>query len=183
MTTQALLLIDLQNDYFPDGAWPLVGIEAASANAVRLLAAYREAGHLVVHVRHESPAADAPFFRAGSLGAELHASVLPAPGEPVILKHYPNAFRDTELRAVLDQHGVDSLVLAGAMSHMCIEAAGRAAADLGYATTVVHDASATRDLAFEGRTVPAAQVHAAAMAALAFGYARVIDTGSLLADG
>lgn len=177
-----LILIDLQNDYFPHGHWPLENIEPAASNAARLLAAYRQAGRQVIHVRHEALAADAPFFRAGTPGAQIHQAVLPTGNEPVILKHYPNAFRDTGLKALLDQHGVESLVLAGAMSHMCIEAAGRAAADLGYAVTVVHDACATRALEFDGHTVPAAQVHAGAMAALAFGYARLVSTDALLAE-
>lgn len=180
MSQHALIIIDLQNDYFPTGLWPLDGIEAASGNAARVLAAYRERGDLVVHVRHESLAADAPFFRPGAVGADIHATVRPGPGEPVILKHYPNAFRETQLKALLEQHGVESLVLVGAMSHMCIEAAARAAVDFGYVVTVVHDACATRELVFDGRTVPAAQVHAGAMAALGFGYARLVSTEALL---
>jgi nicotinamidase-related amidase len=184
MTTTALLIIDLQNDYFPSwpGArWPLAGTEAAAACAARLLAAFRAQGRPVVHVRHANASPEAPFFVEGSPGADIHASVAPRAGEPVIAKRFANCFRDTPLQAQLTAMGVDALMIAGAMSHMCIDAGTRAAADLGYACTVVHDACATRDQQFDGRSVPAAQVHTAFMAALAFAYARVSDCDTALA--
>ncbi len=172
--TQALLLIDVQNDYFPGGAYALAGIEAASAKAADLLACFRDAGLPLVHVRHEFASANAPFFRPGAPGAEIHPSVAPAAGESVITKHAVNAFQGTDLRERLDALGVDRLVIAGAMSHMCIEGATRAAADFGYKCRVIHDACAMRDQEFAGRVVPAADVHAASMSALGFAYAEVM---------
>lgn len=65
---------------------------------------------------------------------------------------------------------VQEIVMVGAMSHMCVDAVVRAAADMGYPVTVLHDACATLGLSFGGVTVPAAQVHAAMMAAFEFGY-------------
>lgn len=180
MSKHALIVIDIQNDYFPEGKWPLVGVEAAAANAARVIAAARQAGELVVHVRHEFTRDDAPFFVPDSEGARIHSSVTPRGGEPVVLKHFVNAFRDTDLKSILDEHGVESVTILGDMSHMCVHAAARAAADVGYAVTVVHDACATRDLEFNGVTVPAAQVHAAFMAALAFAYAKVVSTEEYL---
>ncbi|WP_449219833.1 cysteine hydrolase family protein [Tistrella mobilis] len=179
MGKRALVVIDVQNDYFPGGSWPLVGIEAAAANVARLIAAFRAAGEPVVHVRHEFTREGAPFFVAGSDGARIHESVTPAEGEPVVLKHFPNAFRETGLDALLREMGVDQVVIAGAMSHMCIDAGARAARDLGFEVTVAHDACATRDQEFGGVIVPAAQVHAAFMAALGFAYANVVATGEL----
>jgi nicotinamidase-related amidase len=181
MPKRALVLIDIQNDYFPDGKWPLVGIESAAANAARLLAAARSAGDLVVHVRHEFPTAGAPFFLPGSAGANIHSLVRGSGTEPVVLKHHVNAFRETDLKKILDSHGIDELVLCGAMSHMCVDAGVRAASDLGYHCVVVHDACATRDQQFSGETIPAAQVHAAFMAALEFGYAKLVSTHEYLA--
>jgi nicotinamidase-related amidase len=181
MPKRALVLIDIQNDYFPGGRWALAGIEPASDNAARVLAAARAAGDLVVHVRHEFPTADAPFFAPGSAGAELHPKVRPAGGEPVVLKQHVNAFRETDLKALLDRHGVEEVVVCGAMSHMCVDAGVRAAGDLGYKCVVVHDACAARDQEFEGTVVPAAQVHAAFMAALQFGYAKLVTTEEYLA--
>jgi nicotinamidase-related amidase len=183
MPKRALVLIDIQNDYFPGGKWALSGIESAADNAARVLAAARAAGDLVVHVRHEFPAAGAPFLAPGSDGAKIHPKVRNLEGEPVVLKHHVNAFRETDLQVLLDRHGVEEVVICGAMSHMCVDAGARAASDLGYRCVVVHDACATRDQEFEGVVVPAAQVHAAFMAALKFGYATAVSTEEYLAQG
>ena len=182
MPKRALVLIDLQNDYFPGGRWTLSGIDAAADNAARVLAAARAAGDLVVHVRHEFPTAEAPFFAPGSGGAKIHPKVKNLEGEPVVLKHHVNSFRETDLKAILDRHGVEEVVLCGAMSHMCVDAGARAASDLGYRCVVVHDACATRDQEFEGVVVPAGQVHAAFMAALRFGYATALSTEEYLGE-
>jgi nicotinamidase-related amidase len=181
MSKQALIVVDIQNDYFPQGKWPLVGADAAADNAVRLIEAFRQAGNSVVHIRHEFTSDDAPFFSPGSEGAQLHPKVLNRADEPVVLKHFVNAFRETELQALLTQHGIEQLVVVGSMSHMCVDGVVRAAADLGYGVTVIHDACATLDLEFNGVVVPAAQVHAAFMAALGFAYASVVSTEQFLA--
>ncbi|OLU12309.1 cysteine hydrolase [Pseudomonas sp. PA1(2017)] len=181
MSKRALILIDIQNDYFPGGKWSLHEMDAATANAARVLAAARAAGDTVVHVRHEFESVDAPFFAPGSSGAHIHEQVEPRAGESVVLKHKVNAFLGTDLKALLDKAGVQQVSLVGAMSHMCIDAAARASADFGYATTVIHDACATRDQEFEGKQVSADQVQAAYMAALAFAYASVVSTEQYLA--
>ncbi|WP_095145345.1 MULTISPECIES: cysteine hydrolase family protein [unclassified Pseudomonas] len=181
MAKQALIVVDIQNDYFPQGKWPLVGADAAADNAAKLIQAFREAGDQVVHVRHEFNADAAPFFTPGSEGAKLHPKVLNRPDESVVLKHFVNSFRETELQSILDQQGIESLVIVGSMSHMCVDGITRAAADLGYTVTVIHDACATRDLEFNGLVVPAAQVHAAFMSALGFAYANVVSTETFLA--
>lgn len=91
----------------------------------------------------------------------------------MIVKKHINAFRETDLKEQLDAFEVDDIVVVGAMSHMCVDAVVRAAADMGYPVTVLHDACATLDLTFEGVNVPAAHAHAAMMAAFEFGYAAV----------
>lgn len=181
MAKQALIVVDIQNDYFPQGKWPLVGADAAADNAARLIQAFREAGDPVVHIRHEFTSNDAPFFTPGSEGAKLHPKVLNRADEQVVLKHFVNSFRETELESILDQQGIEHLVVVGSMSHMCIDGVTRAAADFGYTVTVIHDACATLDLEFNGVTVPAAHVHAAFMSALGFAYADVVSTDDFLA--
>src|SRR3954468_15436031 len=109
MPRRALVLIDIQNDYLAGGKWALCGVEDGRDNAARLLAAARAAGDLVVHLRHEFPTADAPFFAPGSEGAKIHAKVRGLEGEPVILKHHVNAFRETDLKALPDRHGVEEV--------------------------------------------------------------------------
>ncbi|WP_434672933.1 cysteine hydrolase family protein [Pseudomonas sp. R1-15] len=180
MSKQALIVVDIQNDYFPQGKWPLVGAETAADNAARLIEAFRQAGNQVVHIRHEFTSDEAPFFTPGSEGAQLHPKVLNRADEPVVLKHFVNSFRETELQAILEQHGIERLVVVGSMSHMCIDGITRAAADMGYEVTVVHDACASRDLEFNGLVVPAAHVHAAFMSALGFAYANVVSTAQFL---
>ncbi len=181
MSKQALVIVDIQKDYFPGGKWVLDGIDAAAGNAVRALAATRSAGDLVVHVRHEFPNADAPFLAPGSAGAQVYPAVAELPGEAVVKKRQINAFRDTQLQSILQKHAIEHLVVVGNMSHVCVDAIVRAAVDLGYTVTVLHDACATLDQTFNGINVPAAQVHAAFMAALAFGYAEVMSTDAYLA--
>lgn len=180
MTMRALIIIDLQNDYFPGGKWTLSGIEAAADNAARLLAAARAGGDLVVHIRHEFPTDAAPFFSPGSVGAQIHPMVRNRDDEHLVLKHHANAFRETDLKEVLDRNGVAEVVICGAMSHMCVDAATRAAADFGYKVTLVHDACASRDIDFNGVHVAAAQAHAAFMAALGFAYADLRSTDEYL---
>lgn len=181
MAKQALIVVDIQNDYFPQGKWPLEGVEAAAGNAARLIKAFRDAGDSVVHIRHEFASDDAPFFAPGTDGAQLHSTVLNRPDEPVVLKHFVNAFRETDLQSILEEQGIKELVVVGSMSHMCIDGVTRAAADMGYSVTVIHDACATRDLEFNGVTVPAALAHAAFMSALGFAYASVVSADEFLA--
>ena len=179
----ALILIDIQNDYFPGGAMELEGMNQAAAQAQALLAAFRKARWPIFHVQHLALGPGAAFFRPDTAGAEIHESVRPLPGEAVVRKHYPNAFRDTGLLEVLQAAGVDEVIIAGAMSHMCIDASTRAAFDYGFTCTVIHDACASRDVVFEGRTIPAAQVHGAFMAALGMRYAQVISLKEFLEGG
>lgn len=180
MNQRALIVIDIQNDYFPGGKWTLANMDAAADNAARLLAAARASGDRVIHIRHEFPSADAPFFAPGSDGAKIHAKVRPADDETTILKNQVNAFHETDLKATLDRDGIKDLTICGAMSHMCVDAATRAASDFGYGVTLIHDACASRDLEFNGKTIPAAQVHAAYMSALGFAYATLKTADAFL---
>ena len=179
MAGRAVIVVDLQNEYLPGGKLPLVGIEGAVATAAGVIDAARSSGEPVIFIRHEGTGADSPIFTPGTENVEIIPAVLPQEQEPVIVKHYPNSFRETGLKSLLDEQGIQEVVVVGAMSHMCIDATARAAADFGYAVTVVEDACATRDLEFAGKTVAALDVHAAFMSALAFGYANVVSAGDL----
>jgi len=153
----------------------LTGMTQAAAQARELLTACRQARRPIFHIQHLALGPDAAFFRPNTVGVEIHASLRPLPGEALIQKHYPNAFRDTGLLEALNNTGAEEVIICGAMSHMCIDATTRAAFDYGLKCTVIHDACATRDLVFEGLTIPAAQVHGAFMAALGMRYARVLS--------
>jgi nicotinamidase-related amidase len=175
----ALLVIDIQAFYFPGGIVPLVEPEAASANARRLVELFRAAGRPVIHVQHLPKGVAAPDPTGIDPQYRIHPDVLPRDGEVVIGKHHANSFRDTDLLAKLRSLGVTRLVVCGMQTHMCVEAAVRAAADLGFEVIVARDACATRALADNGVEVPAAQVHAAALAAMASSYATVVSTAEL----
>ena len=177
--SHALLIIDIQNDYFAGGAYPLVGPDEAAAKAAEVLARFRDAGLSVVHVQHVWDAFDAAFFAPGTDGVEIHALVAPRDGEAVVTKANPNSFLDTDLDEVIARVGVDHLVVAGMQTNLCIDATVRAASDLGHTVTVVGDACAAPDLEHGGRSVAAADVHAAFLAALDGNYASVVEAASL----
>jgi nicotinamidase-related amidase len=179
MPDTALVVIDIQNDYFPGGAMALEGSEAAGAKAGAALRHFREKNLPVIHVRHLSVRPGATFFLPGTRGAEIHAAVRPAAGETVIEKNFPNSFRSTGLKDALEKQGIKNLVVAGMMTHMCVDASVRHAADLGYKVTLLGDACATRAQTYAGETVPARQVHAAFLAALNGFYAKVVNTHEL----
>jgi len=179
--TVALVLIDLQSDYFPGGAMELEGADAAVAQAARLLDAFRQRGWPIVHVQHIAKRPGATFFLPDTTGAEIHASVRPAPGERVVTKHYPSCFRETTLLDGLRALEASQVVFAGMMTHMCVDTTVRAAADLGFQGSVAHDACATRALQFAGRTVDAASVQVAFLAALNGAFATVRTAEELCA--
>ncbi len=176
-----LILVDIQNDYFSGGKVPLEGIDEAAQNAKELLAFFRNKKLSTYHIQHLSLSKEVPFFVPDTTGVDIHESIKPAPEDKIIQKHFPNSFRETELLEALRADGIEEVVICGAMSHMCIDATTRAAADLGFKCQVIHDACATRDLVFGDTTVPASQVHASFMAALGSAYAKVSPLKKFLA--
>jgi len=179
---RALIVVDIQNDYFPGGAFPLHAPELAAANAARLLDQFRTVQESVVHIQHVSDAPDAEFMIPGTLGVDLHDAVTPVDGEPVIQKAQPNAFLGTDLEQRLRDGGIEQLVVCGMMTSMCVDATVRAAHDLGFAVTLAHDACAAPNLEFGGVQVPAVSVQAAFLAPLDDSYATVQSVDEILAD-
>ncbi len=174
--TAALVIVDVQNDYFAGGKFPLQGMEEAAANARRALVHARDTGLAVFHVRHEIPVEGAPFFEPGTPGAEIHDLVAPQGTEPVVTKNFPNSFRSTDLESRLRGAGIDEVVVVGAQSNMCIDATARAAADLGFGVQVLHDACAAKEQRFDDVDIPAETVHRTFMAALSPAYATLAST-------
>ncbi len=162
----ALLVIDIQKDYFPGGKYPLVEPLAAAQKAYMLLQCFREHSGHHVHIQHISLEPDATFFIKGDSGSDIHDSAAHFEGEPIVYKHEPNSFLNTNLLELLKSWEVERVVITGMMSHMCVDATARAASDLGFKVIVAEDACATRDLKFGGTVVPADHVHKAFMSAL-----------------
>jgi nicotinamidase-related amidase len=177
--TTTLLVIDLQNDYFPGGAYPLVGSLDAVSVARTVLDRVRAEGIPVVHMQHGWDAPDAEFMRPGTDGIEIHPLVQPADGETLLQKEHPNSFIGTDLAAKLAELGTDRLVVLGMMTSMCVDASVRAALDLEFPVVVVADACAAPDLSYGERTVDGASVHAAFLAALRDAGAGVVTAAEL----
>jgi nicotinamidase-related amidase len=175
-TKKALIIIDLQNDYFEGGANPLIGSLEASINAKALLKYFREKSLLVVHIQHFSTRAGATFFIPNTKGVEIHENVMPVSGEKVITKNYPNSFRETDLLDYLKSNNITDLVICGMMTHLCIDATTRAAKDFGFTCIVIGDACATKDLEIQGESVAANEVQKSFLAALNYFYSTVKDT-------
>lgn len=172
----ALLVIDIQAFYFPDGMVPLVKPEAAASRAARVIEVFRASGRPVIHVQHLPKGVNQPNPTGIEEQYRIHPDVLPKEGEIVIGKHHANSFRDTKLLPMLRKMRVNKLVVTGMQTHMCVEAAVRAAADYEFDVTVIHDACATRALEFDGTKVSAAKIHAGALAAMNGNYAKVLST-------
>ena len=175
-----LILVDLQNDYFPGGTMELAGIQAAAANARILLDEFRKTQSPIIHIQHISTRPGATFFLPETDGARINQKVAPKGNEIVVVKNYPNSFRDTSLSENLKTVKSNNLVICGAMSHMCIDATTRAAFDLGFNCVVAEDACTTKNLIFKGKTIEASEVHASFMAALSAPYAKVISTKEII---
>jgi nicotinamidase-related amidase len=177
----ALIIVDIQNDYFPKGNMELSNPEKAAANAAKLLEWFRKNNkENIFHIQHIAADPALGFFISDTVGAEVHETVQPLENESIIIKHFPNSFLKTELESQLKEKGITKVVVVGMMTHMCIDATIRAAVDLGYETTLIEDACATRDLSYEGKVVPADQVHYAFVGALNGMYCAVESTEDFL---
>jgi nicotinamidase-related amidase len=176
----ALLIIDIQKDYFPGGKYPLVNPLEAAKKAYLLLQCFREHGGHHVHIQHISKKPDATFFISGDRGTDIHDSVAHFEGEPIIYKHEPNSFLNTNLLELLKGWEIERVVICGMMTHMCVDATARAASDLGFQVIIAEDACATRDLKYGDTTIAAEQVHKAFLAALK-SYGRVMKSEEILA--
>jgi nicotinamidase-related amidase len=172
---KSLLLVDIQNDYFPGGAMALPGSPDAAEKAALLLRAFRHRGLPVVHIQHVSTRPKAAFFVPDTHGVAIHHAVAPLQGETVFQKGHPSAFRATPLLDHLRGQGITQLVIAGMMTQMCIDSTTRAAADLGFSCLLAHDACAAGALSFGGVAVSAQEVHAAFLAALHGAFAKVLS--------
>jgi nicotinamidase-related amidase len=161
----ALLIVDIQNFYFPGDGPGLVNAEQASLTAKEILQVFRDKKLLVVHVRHKS-----------LKGSEIHKNVEPLPNEKVIMKEEVNSFHKTDLLEYLKVNNITRLVIIGMQTQMCLEAAVRAAHDHGFECIVVQEACATRDLRFGGKVVKAEDVQASTLATISDGgYGKVIE--------
>ena len=181
MTRRALVVIDVQNEYF-DGALPISDPppEVSLANIGRAMDAAAAAGIPVVVVRHGEAEEDAEIFRTGSAAWELRPEVAGRPRDHLVEKTLPGAFTDTPLAGILESAGVDTVAIAGYMTHMCVDTTSRQAAHRGYAVEILADATGTLALANSGGSASGEELHRATLVAQGQFFADVVTTDDWL---
>nr|WP_312988809.1 cysteine hydrolase family protein [Comamonas koreensis] len=177
LAQSTLILVDYQNTY-TRGVMALEGWEPALEAASRLLAQARAVGAKVIHVQHDG-GEGSPYDIRAEIG-QIHASVAPQAGEPVVVKTAPNSFHNTDLAQQVEAAGNEQLVIIGFMSHMCVTFTAEGAFLRGKRATVVANACATRPLQSAAGAVSAAQLHASAMATIGDLYAVVVASAAAL---
>jgi nicotinamidase-related amidase len=151
---QALLIIDVQNDYFPNGRFPLVEPSLALNHIKNLIQSFRKNKYPIYFIQHISDP-KASFFIPNTDGVLIHPEITPLPTEKVIIKHFPNSFFETTLQLELQKDNITDLIVCGMMTHMCVDTTIRAAKDYGYHVTLIEDSCATKDLVWNNNTIPA----------------------------
>lgn len=177
---RALLIVDIQKDYFKGGNMELVHPEVACANAIKVAEAFHAKDLPVIYMQHIAQEKDATFFIPGTTGIDIHPDIQPRDGEHVFVKHYPNSFRETGLLPFLKEQDITHLTILGMMMHICIDTTTRAAVDNGFDVELIGDACATRDLEFDGKIAKAEDVQTAYFAAINFAFCPVVKTEDFL---
>jgi nicotinamidase-related amidase len=178
--SKALIIIDIQNDYFQGGNCELVNPMEASLKAKELLEYFRKNNMPVFHVQHINLRKGATYFLPNTKGVQIHENVKPLENEIIIEKNFPNSFLETNLESELEKQNIKELVICGMMSHMCVDSTTRAAFDLGFDCTLAHDACTTKDLVFLDKKVKASEVHNSFMSALGSVFAKVISVDEVV---
>lgn len=176
---QALIIIDVQNDYFSGGKMELVNPDIALKNINLLEDYFNDKSYPIIYIQHIMNFENAPFFAANSEGANLYKGLKTNKNSIIIQKECPNSFLNTSLKETLDRLNVNTLVITGMMTHMCVDSTTRAAKELGYSALLVHDATATRNLEFNGQVAEANYVQTSFISALQ-NFATVVSTKDFL---
>lgn len=174
--SKALLLIDIQNDYFSGGRNELYEPDKALEATLKVLNAFREAQLPVIHIQHINTREGATFFLPGTEGAEIHPAIKPQREEAILIKHMPNSFFETGLDGLLEKKGITHLYVCGMMTHMCIDTTVRRAKDYGLQVSLIQDACATKDLTLEREVLPAKLVQQVYLAGLSPMFAKLLHS-------
>ena len=175
---QALLIIDVQNDYFEGGKSQLFRSSEALVNIEKILAVFRQKKLPVIHIQHINEPGSS-FFLPDTFGAQIHEKLIPLENEYHLIKHMPSGFLGTDLEKLLKENEITDIIICGMMSHMCVDTTTRACQDFGFNVTLLDDACATKDLKYNNEIIPAETVHKTFMASLNGVFANVIKTSEL----
>lgn len=178
---KALLIIDVQNDYFSNGKCELYKSEEALNTIQKLLESFRKQNLPVFYIQHVSTT-QATFFIPETDGVQIHKGIKPLDTETVIVKHYPNSFYETKLQDELMKNEITDLVVCGMMTHMCVDTTVRAAKDYGYKITLISDGCTTKDLEWNGDKLPASIVQSVYMTSLNQKFATVTTSENFLRE-
>ena len=170
---EALLIIDVQNDYFPGGANELFRAAEAEERIKKLIAESRDCGRQIIYMQHFNEPGDS-FFIEGTPGADISERIAPREEDQIFVKRYPNSFLKTGLHDYLQANGIEKLIVCGMMTHMCVDTTVRAAMDYGYQVSLAADACATKDLCRNGQVIPAEVVQNVFIASLQGTFCEVI---------
>ena len=173
---QALIIIDVQNDYFEGGRSELINPLGALSNIKKVLQHFRNQGFPIIHVQHINTREGATFFMPNTEGAAIHKELTPQENEYLVVKHAPNSFFETTLSDILKDEAITDVVMCGMMSHLCIDTTARAFKDFAIPVTLLADACTTKNLTWQGKIIPAETVHDVFMVALNGMFANVINT-------
>lgn len=177
---KALLIIDVQNDYFEGGKSALYKPLEALSNVEKVLSHFRKENLPIIHVQHINTRAGATFFLPDTDGVLIHKNLTPIAGEHLVIKHAPNSFLGTNLLEILKENKIEELIICGMMSHMCIDTTTRVCMDYGIKVTLLEDACATKNLIFNEKTILAETVHDVFMASLNGIFAKIIKTSEFI---
>ncbi|MDO5088276.1 MAG: cysteine hydrolase family protein [Leptotrichiaceae bacterium] len=171
---KALIIIDVQNDYFPNGKSELFQSEEVLEKIIQILKYFRKNGFPVYYIKHISKKEGAGFFLPNTKGAEIHEKIRPLSKEKVIVKHFHNSFFKTELHKELQKDSINELVICGMMTHMCVDTTVRAGKDLGYNIILIEDGCTTKGLEWNGMQICAEAVQNVYMSSLNNKFAKVM---------
>jgi nicotinamidase-related amidase len=177
--TTALLMVDIQKDYFKGGRNELFNSDQAVMHAREALTLFRNKNLPIVHIQCILLDENATFFLPDTEGIKIHEKVQPRSDEKVIVKHTPDSFFQTELHQYLESIKVTRLVICGMMSHICIDSTVRTAHRLGFEVILLSEACATKDLIWNDTLIPAKTVHDTFMASLQDTFAKIMNINSL----
>lgn len=177
LSEAVVIIIDMQREYL-DGSVPLPHLQAAVTGAAQLIARAHAHKTPVIHVVNKGPKGNLLFNDEGPFYAEL-GDIAARKGESVVIKHLPNSFAGTNLQEIITRTGRKQLIIAGCTTHVCVSATARAALDLGYQSTVVANATTSRDL-FDhiGNRIDAEIVKQVALAELRDAFAVVVESAA-----